>query len=93
MAYLQPQDTDVETHHLEKSSETKQAEKPQIELTDTAQPDVSEKNSIDARDTADRNPSVSYDDTLQEYSYIQSGIMAASLAVIDSASKKLLPLK
>ncbi|RKU15761.1 hypothetical protein C6501_06255 [Candidatus Poribacteria bacterium] len=45
MAYLQPQDTSVERQHLKKASETKQAEKPQIELTDTAQPEASQKNS------------------------------------------------
>ena len=87
MAYLQPQDINVERQHLKKASETKQAEKPHIELTDTAQPDVSEKNSNDARDNANRNPSASHNNTPQEY--IQSGIVAASLAVINSASEGL----
>ncbi len=81
MAYLQPQDTntDVEIKHLENPSEIRQVE---TVLTDTVQPDTS-----DAQDTADRNPGVSVWDAQQEY--IQSGTVAASLAVINSASEGL----
>lgn len=84
MAYLQPQDTntDVEIKHLEKPSEIRQVETPETVLTDTVQPDTS-----DAQDTADRNPGVSAWNAQQEY--IQSGIVAASLAVINSASEGL----
>ena len=89
MAYLQPQDadTDVEIQRLEKPSEIKQVETPQIELTDTVEQGRSEKNSSDSKDTADRNPSVSDNSIQQEY--IQSGKVAIPLAVIDSAPEGL----
>ena len=50
MAYLQPVDTDprVEIQHMEKPSETEKAEIPQIDLTDTEQPDTPDKNSDDS---------------------------------------------
>lgn len=54
MAYLQPLDTDhgVEVKHLEKSSKTGQIETPQIELTDTEQPEASKKNSSDPEESS-----------------------------------------
>ena len=67
MAYLQPQDTEVERQYLEKSSEIKQIETPQIESSNTVQPDALEKNSSDSEDTADMNPGVSHSDTPLEY--------------------------
>ena len=47
MAYLESVDTDTgaEIQHLKKPSDPEQVETPQIELTDTEQPDASEKNS------------------------------------------------
>ncbi|MCE2401776.1 hypothetical protein J4G08_12935 [Candidatus Poribacteria bacterium] len=50
MAYLQPVDTDprVEIQHMEKPSETEKVEIPQIDLTDTEQPDTPDKNSDDS---------------------------------------------
>lgn len=55
MAYLQRVDTDprVEIQHMEKPSEAKQIETPQIDLTDTEQPDASEKNSDDSETMSD----------------------------------------
>ncbi len=56
MEYLQPHntDTELERQHLEKPSDIRQIETPQIEL-----PDASEKNSSDVRNKVDRNPGVS----------------------------------
>ncbi len=54
MAYLQPVDTDqgVQIQHLEKSSETEQVKMPHIELSDTAQPETSQKNSSDPEESS-----------------------------------------
>lgn len=50
MAYLQPVDTDpgVEMQRVEKPSGVEQLETPQIDLTDTEQPDTPDKNSDDS---------------------------------------------
>ncbi len=50
MAYLESVDTGpgVEIQHMEKPLETEQVETPQIDLTDTEQPDASEKSSDDS---------------------------------------------
>ena len=91
MAYLQPQDTEVEIQHIGKSSEIKQVEKPQIELTDTVQPDASEKNSSNAEDAADKVPDVS-DSGAQQRNTVNS-ILVVPLAVINSIPKESQPLK
>ena len=91
MAYLQPQDTEVEIQHIGKSLEIKQVEKPQIELTDTVQPDASEKNSSNSEDTADRVPGVS-DSGAQQRNTVNS-ILVVPLAVINSIPKESQPLK
>ena len=54
MAYLQPVDIDpgVEIQHMEKPSEAEQIETPQIDLTDTEQPDAPDKNSDDSETTS-----------------------------------------
>lgn len=67
MAYLQSQDTEVERQYLEKSSEIKQVETPQIESTDTVQPDAPEKSSSDSEDTADRVSGVSDGQTSKKW--------------------------
>ncbi len=91
MAYLQPQNTDVEIQHLEKSSKIKQIETPQIESTDAVQPDASEKNSSERTGNVDMNPGVSDGDTTQKW--IQSGMMIAPLVAIDNTLKESQPLK
>lgn len=50
MAYLQPVDADpgVEMQRMEKPSGAAQVETPQIDLTDTEQPDTPDKNSDDS---------------------------------------------
>ncbi|MDE0085385.1 MAG: hypothetical protein OXU23_06710 [Candidatus Poribacteria bacterium] len=85
MAYLQPQDTEVERQYLEKSSEIKQIETPQIESTDTVQPDASEKNSSDSEDTADRVPGVSAGNTQQRDT--ARSILVVPLAVINNVQR------
>ncbi|MCE2401773.1 hypothetical protein J4G08_12920 [Candidatus Poribacteria bacterium] len=93
MAYLQPQDTDtnVEIQRLEKPSEIKQVETPQIEFTDIAQPEASEKNSSDSKSTTDRVPGVT-DSGAQQRNTVSS-MLVIPLAVINSVSKESQPLK
>ena len=93
MAYLQPQDTDtnVEIQRLEKPSEIKQVETPQIEFTDTAQPEASEKNSSDSKSTTDRVPGVT-DSGAQQRNTVSS-MLVIPLAAINSVSKESQPLK
>ena len=85
MAYLQPQDTEVEIQRLEKPSEIKQVETPQIELTDTVQPDASEKNSSESEDTADRVPGVSASGDRQQSTV--SSMLVVPLAVINNVQR------